>query len=151
MYKNTEGYSDTTAGEAIGNVVHQERSIRRKLERKRRHKIKSRPFVYVVSKFAGDVPSNVQNAKRYCRYAVSQKTIPIASHLLFPRFLNDNDAGERELGMLFGQALLAICKEVWVFGTDYSKGMKAEICEAERLSKTIRYFDERMEQINDNA
>ena len=151
MYKNTEGYSDPTASEAIGNVVHQERVQRRKLERKRRHSIKNWPMVYVASKYAGNVPLNVHNAKKYCRYVIGRNCIPIASHLFFPRFLNDNDAGERELGLLFGHALLAHCKEVWVFGTDHSPGMKAEIREAIRLGKTIRYFDERMEQINDNA
>lgn len=67
--------------------------------------------------------------------------MPIASHLLYPQILNDNNPAERELGLSFGLALLQMCDEVWVFGK-VSKGMTSEIEEAKRLKKQIRYFEE---------
>jgi hypothetical protein len=67
--------------------------------------------------------------------------MPIASHLLYPQILNDNDPEERELGLLFGLALLRECDEVWVFG-EVSPGVAQEIEEAKRLNKQLRYFEE---------
>lgn len=67
--------------------------------------------------------------------------MPVASHLLYPQILNDNNPEERELGLLFGLSLLAVCDEVWVFGT-VSPGVAQEIEEAKRLKKQIRYFEE---------
>ena len=113
--------------------------------------MRARPKVYVVSKYAGDVEKNVEKAKRYCRYVVKAGKNPIASHLLYPQFMDDNSIAERELGLMFGQALMALCQEVWVFGTEYGDGMKAEIHEAKRLKKRILYFNERMEKIHENG
>ena len=67
--------------------------------------------------------------------------MPIASHLLYPQILNDNNPTERELGLSFGLALLQMCDEVWVFGK-VTKGMDGEIEEAKKLKKQIRYFEE---------
>ena len=64
---------------------------------------------------------------------------------MFPQFLNDKDPKERELGLLYGLALLKCCYEVWCFGTDISAGMKQEIEEAyeENTGKVIvRTFEE---------
>ena len=67
--------------------------------------------------------------------------MPIASHLLYPQILNDNIPEERELGLMFGLALLRTCDEVWVFGS-VTSGVAREIEEAKRLKKQIRYFEE---------
>lgn len=142
MYRNAEGYADPTAGAAFSNIGHEISE-----EKRRVRGIKRRRKVYVVSKFAGDIPNNVKLARQYCRFAASKKYIPIASHLMFPQFLNDKDPKERELGLLYGLALLKCCYEVWCFGTDISAGMKQEIEEAKRLNKPIRYFTTDMEEI----
>ncbi|MGN1276481.1 MAG: hypothetical protein ACI4UK_05775 [Floccifex sp.] len=65
---------------------------------------------------------------------------PIASHLLYPQMLNDNVPEERQLGCDFGMNLLRICDEVWVFGSEYSKGMEAEVSKARQLGMMIRNF-----------
>ena len=148
MYKNGEGYNDPTAGAAMGQIMKEYRQQRRR-EWQRETEIKERPKAYIVSKYAGDVEKNVKKACSYSRFALRQKRIPIASHLLFPQFMDDNDQTERKLGLLFGHALLAMCDEVWVFGTEYSEGMQAEIREAKRLGKTIKYYDERMAATNE--
>ena len=141
-YKNSEGYSDPTAGEAISNVMREYRT-RRRGEWQRQYELRSRPMVYIVSRYAGDVSRNTEAAVRCCRYAVRSGKMPIASHLLYPQILSDDDPAQREMGMAFGLALLALCHEVWVFKdeTGLSPGMEAEEREAKRLGKPVRHFD----------
>lgn len=45
------------------------------------------PLVYVCSPYAGDVETNVKNAKRYSRFAVDENAIPVTPHLLYPQFI----------------------------------------------------------------
>lgn len=149
MYRNSEGYADPVAGAAMASVMREYRQNQRE-KRRQNERIKERPRAYIVSKYAGDVEKNVEAAKIYCKVAIQKKRIPIASHLLYPQVLDDTDPAQRKIGLLFGQVLLAMCDEIWVCGTEYSDGMRAEIHEAKRLKKPIMYFNERMEQINEN-
>ena len=142
MFRNSEGYPDPTAGAAFSNIG---REI--KEQKRQKQRIAHWPKVYVVSKFAGDVAGNVKKARQYCRFVASKDRVPVASHLMYPQFLNDNDPKERELGLTFGLALLRGCSEVWCFGTDISAGMKQELEEATRLHKTVRHFTTEMEEI----
>ena len=146
IYKNAAGYADPTAGAAISKMMREYR-MEQKKERRRKDAIMRRGKVYVVSKYAGNIPTNVHNAKRYCRFVTKQKRIPFASHLIYPLFLKDDSPKERELGLLFGLVWLALCDEVWCFGTELSTGMQAEVHEAKRLKKPIRYFTENMEEL----
>lgn len=141
-YKNFEGYSDPTAGQAMSKVMREYRA-RQKETWNRRYEIRNRPRVYVASRYAGDVERNVAAAVRCCQFAIRRGCMPIASHLLYPQMLHDNIPEERELGTVFGLALLALCDEVWFFtdGDGLSPGMAAEEHEAKRLGKPIRYFD----------
>ena len=42
--------------------------------------------------------------------------------------------------------LMSKCAELWVFGSNNSKGMKAEIDHAKRKHMKIRYFTEELEE-----
>ena len=141
-YKNSEGYSDPTAGKAMGNIMREYRAQQREAWQ-RQYELRCRPKVYIVSRYAGDVPRNVAAAIRYCQFAISKGMMPIASHLLYPQMLRDDIPAEREMGTAFGLALLALCGEVWVFSdhSGLSPGMQAEVHEAKRLGKPVRYFD----------
>jgi len=141
MYKNSEGYADPTAGVALGRVMKEYRKERREIWRKQTE-LKERPKVYIVSRYAGDVERNVSSAIRYCRFAIDKKKMPIAAHLLYPQIVDDNNPDEREIGTMYGLALLALCDEVWCFGETLSSGMEQEIKEAKRLGKPIKYFTE---------
>lgn len=141
MYKNSEGYADPTAGVAIGRVMKEYRKERREIWRKQTE-LKERPKVYIVSRYAGDVENNVASAIRYCRFAINKKKMPIAAHLLYPQIVDNNNPDEREIGTMYGLALLALCDEVWCFGETLSPGMEQEIKEAKRLGKPIKYFTE---------
>lgn len=136
MYKNNEGYADPTAGSAMSRIMKEYRQ-----QQKKRYADKNRRKIYVASKYAGDVDANVAATIGYCRRVINEGCMPIASHLLYPQILNDNDFEERELGLMFGLALLRMCDEVWVFGA-VSPGVAQEIAEAKRLKKRIRYFEE---------
>ena len=141
MYKNSEGYADPTAGVALGRVMKEYKKEHREIWR-RQTEIKERSKVYIVSRYAGDVENNVKNAIRYCRFAIDKKKMPIAAHLLYPQIVDDNNTDEREIGTMYGLALLALCDEVWCFGENLSSGMEQEIKEAKRLGKPIKYFSE---------
>ena len=125
--KNSEGYADPTAETAIRNV-----------EGQRRHM----PLVYICSRYAGDVEKNTADAIRFCRFAIDEGCIPLATHLLYPQILHDDDPVERDLGLYFGWVLINRCAEVWVFsdGT-ISPGMKKEIIRAKSKNMKIRRFD----------
>ena len=97
---------------------------------------------YIASPYAGDTEKNITNARKYSKLAVCNGYIPIAPHLLFPQFLNDNNSNERELGLVFALALLAKADELWVFGKHRSEGMKREIEHAEKLGIPIKFWSE---------
>ena len=133
---NSEGYYDPTTYEALSSIEKEERSLRT-----------FRPIVYICSPYAGDVETNVQKARRYCRFAVDKGYIPIAPHLLFTQFLNDDNPKERQLGIFFGNAVMSKCSEVWVFGEYISNGMEAEIKRAKWKNYRLRYFNDDLEEV----
>lgn len=139
MYRNSEGYADPTAGVALGQIMKEYRQECKKTW-KRENELRSRSKVYVVSRYAGDIDKNVLAAIKYCRFVIDKGKMPIAAHLLYPQILDDSIPSEREIGTMFGIALLEMCDEVWCFGKEISSGMDREIKEAKRLGKHIKYF-----------
>jgi len=133
---NSEGYVDPTAYEALTII-----------EKEVRAKKAYRPVVYVCSPLTGDVERNTANAKRYCRFAVEKGCIPIAPHLYFPQFMDDNIISERNLALYMDIILLSKCAELWVFGDYISKGMSMEIAKAKKKSQPIRYFTVGCEEV----
>lgn len=133
---NSEGYYDPTAYEAMSIIEKEERALRA-----------FRPIIYICSPFSGDVEGNVKAVQGYSRYAVDNGYIPVAPHLLFPQFLNDDNPAERQLGLFFGNALMSKCSEVWVFGSIISAGMEAEIKRAKWKNYRLRYFTENCEEV----
>lgn len=136
--RNSEGYPDPTAYEALSLIEKEERALRA-----------FRPIVFICSPYAGDIEKNVKAARDFCRFAVGKGYIPVAPHLLFPQFMNDADPLERELGLFFGNALMSKCSEVWVFGSNISTGMQAEIKRARWKNYRLRYFTENLEEVQD--
>ncbi len=140
---NTEGYPDPTATEAVEEVA--------ALERKEG---KFMPFVYICSRYAPDgrhtVEENEQAAIRYSRFAISKGYIPLVSHLLYPRILDDTCPKERTLGLFFGTVFLDLARQIWIFSDgSYSKGMQAEYRRAVKKGYKIRYFTEDLKEVRD--
>lgn len=94
--------------------------------------------VYICSPHRGDTETNVQNARKYCRAAVELGCLPIAPHLLFPQFMDDDDLAERKAAIEMDFDLIGVCDEIWVFGIDNpSEGMRKEILWAEDTSVPV--------------
>lgn len=144
MYKNSEGYADPTAGEALENIGRKERAKKRAAMKQEK---KYLPKIYICSPFAGDTEGNIEKARRYCAFAVKQGYIPYAAHLFFPQFMSDDDPAQRELGLFMGIVYLDGCRECWVFGDTVSSGMAAEIERAKKRGIVLRYFTERCEEV----
>ena len=138
--RNSEGYHDPTAYKALSNIESEVKAQRG-----------YRPLVYVCSPFSGDVESNTDQARRYCRFAVESGCIPLAPHLLFPQFMSDADPAERNLALFMDIVLLSKCDELWVFGDTISKGMSIEIARAKRKCQHIRLFSEDCKEVSHHA
>lgn len=143
--KNSEQYADPTAYAALTAVARSER-------RKSRSRRKFMPLVYICSRYAADekrtVYENEEAAIRYSQFAIEQGCIPMASHLLYPRMLDDNNPEERKLGLFFGQVWLDIAREIWIFSDgSLSKGMQAEYERAKQRGYKMRFFNENMEEV----
>jgi hypothetical protein len=135
--RNSEGYADPTAFEAMTKIAKEEKAKNSAF----------RPLVYICSPYSGDIETNVEAAKRYSRLAVDKGCIPLTPHLLFPQFLDDDIPEERELGLFFGNILMSKCSEVWVFGERISAGMESEIKRARWKNYRLRYFSESFEEV----
>ena len=131
---NAERYCDPTAYEALTRVENEEK------------KSAFRPVVYICSPYSGDTERNVENAKKYSRFAVDRHCLPITPHIYFTQFMNDAISEERETALFMNIILMSKCVELWVFGEFISSGMKAEIERAKRKNMKIRYFTEEMEE-----
>ena len=141
--RNASGYLDYTAFYAI-RAADRETATKKKKVHQEKY-----PRVYICSPFRGDTENNVKNAIRYARFALEQKRFPIAPHLYFPRFMDDDKPAERELAMSFDLRLLNGCREIWVFGGHISTGMAEEIAAAKRKKIKIKYFNENGGKINE--
>jgi hypothetical protein len=137
LMRNASGYVDPTAFEALQDIIREERARR----------LGYMPLTYICSPYRGDVEENLQNARRYCAFALTQKALPIAPHLLFPQFM---DGGRlpgskeneeiRELALHMGLILLSKCHELWYFGDMVSDGMKKELNRARWRDMVVRRF-----------
>ena len=114
---NAEHYDDPTPHQALSTIEAERKAAR-----------VYRPLVYICSPYSGDVAGNVENARRYCRFAFEQGFIPIAPHLLFTQ-------------------LMSQCREVWVFGKIVSPGMDAEIRRARWKNYRLRFFDNALREV----
>lgn len=132
---NAEGYNDVTAYKAINNVA--------KADKQSAYL----PLVYICSPYRGDVDANVMRARRYSYFAVTENTIPITPHLLFPQFMDDDIPSQRQLAMHFNYVLLGKCSQLWVFGDVISEGMEYEINLAKKRFMKIRYFDSSCKEV----
>lgn len=135
---NSEGYYDPTPYAAITNII-------KGLKAEKNSVFKS--LVYICSPYSGDIDTNVKKARAFCRFALEMNCIPLAPHLLFPQFMNDNIPQERELAMFMNMVLLGKCNELWVFGNIISNGMAQEIAKAKKRKQLIRYFNERLQEV----
>ncbi len=131
--KNSEGYTDPTPYAVISRIEREEK--------------KYRPLVYICSPYSGNVETNTERAKKFCRFAVDKGQIPLAPHLMLSRFMDDSQ--ERDLIMFMDVVLLGKCKELWVLGDEITDGMRTEIETAKRRRQLIRWFNPDFEEVDE--
>ena len=125
--KNAEGYYDLTAYEAIKNICkHEERKFKN--------------IVYICSPVSSDVKRNQNKACWYSRFVISKGYIPIAVHLMFSQFMDDNNKNDRGKAINIRLEILSRCDELWCFGKNISEGMLKELEFAKKYMIKIRYF-----------
>lgn len=137
--RNSEGYFDPTAYEALSKIEREAKA----------HAF--RPTVYICSPLSGNIAANQKNARRYCRFAVDSGYIPLAPHLYFLQFMDDGNGAERDLALFMDIVLLSKCDQMWVFGNRISKGMSIEIEKAKRKGQLIRWFTSDCKEVFDHA
>ena len=135
---NGEGYYSPTEYEAFTRIEKEKRAAAKAAA--------FRPIVYICSPYSGDTERNVENAKRYSRFAVDHHYLPVTPHIYFTQFMDDNIPEERDTAIFMNWVLMSKCVELWVFGDIISSGMKAEIGRAKRKHMKIRYFTEELEE-----
>lgn len=99
-------------------------------------------WVFICSPFKRDVENNVKVAMRICRVATEMGYLPIAPHLYFTQFLDEDN--DRWLGIDMGRDLLRKCSEVWVIGEKITEGMMEEIHTARYDNIPIKYVPENL-------
>lgn len=95
--------------------------------------------IFVCSPYSGEIEKNVKQAQEICRTIAIKGHIPIAPHLFYPQFLNDNIEPERTVGLSLGCFQLLKCDLMIVFGEVISKGMQYEIDIAKNTDIPIKY------------
>ncbi len=96
-------------------------------------------YVFICSPYrpVGEDPEtelrkNIDQAKRACRLAVSRGLIPLAPHLYFTQFLDDNDPQERKFGQQAGKEWM-VCVSIRIMGCRgqdlFWNGRRAETCQ----------------------
>lgn len=97
--------------------------------------------VVLESPYAGDVAANLAYARRCAHDCVMRGEAVVASHLLYPQFLDDNKPEERALGIALGLAWREVADySVFYVDRGWSAGMLAALRTAEEngLSFEVR-------------
>ena len=104
--------------------------------------------IFICSPFRGDIKVNTEKAKFYAGVLAKSGNIPIAPHLYFPMFLDENSATERMMGIEMGIQLMNTCDEVRVYGFNITEGMHFELNHARKKGIPIRLYDDEMNLVN---
>jgi len=51
--------------------------------------------IYICSPLRGSIENNIRRARVYCRFAFEEGFVPIAPHIYFPQFLDEDNKIER--------------------------------------------------------
>lgn len=92
-------------------------------------------IIYVCSPYRGNFNENIKKAQKACRKVMECSNVPIAPHLYFPQFMNEEK--EREIALEMNKSLIEVCDELVIFGSTISEGMKVEIEYARSINKPV--------------
>lgn len=108
--------------------------------------------IFVCSPFRDPDPEirrrNVRIAKAICRKTALDGDIPFASHLHYPRFLNEE--GERAIGIKCSLSFLEWwAEELRFYPPVLTDGMESEIIFAQKCSPAVRCVSLPLDFLND--
>ena len=109
--------------------------------------------IYVCSRLRADanhtMEEHIKFATEHCKEIVKEGNMPIAPHIYFTQFMDDNIENERTLALKFNFDLLKSCDEIYVYDDEgISSGMQAEIDYSNSNGKTIVYFKTKNDNFN---
>jgi len=104
-------------------------------------------MVFISSPYSGDVEKNTEKAKFYARIAAGCGHVPIAPHLYFPNFMDEENATERIQGIEMGVEIMCACDEFWLMGGNITRGMQYELERAKEMKLPVRLYDDNMNRI----
>lgn len=94
--------------------------------------------IYIISRYKAHTRRgrrfNERVARYFCRQVVEAGDQPLAPHLFYTQFMNDNDPKERQRGLRFGLEDLKAADEFLLVLIDgrISEGMAGELAELSR-------------------
>lgn len=97
--------------------------------------------IYVCSPYRGEVEKNVKFAKKICRKIVMEGNLPIAPHLYFTQFMDDNIEVERNKAIDINLKILNNCDLLLICGNHVSSGMGQEIKYAKENGIEVKYYE----------
>jgi hypothetical protein len=92
--------------------------------------------VFVCSPYRGDIEENTRLARMYCRYEMIMGNVPFAPHLLYTKFLDEDNPVDRERGIRAGLEIMKVCDELHVYGEKITEGMSMEIACWREMGRT---------------
>lgn len=104
-----------------------------KLNQKRNYNPALSKKIYVCSPYGAKTEKEIANNRRIaliaCKAIIERGNIPVAPHIYFPQFLNDNKESEREFAIQAGFRAMNECDEIWICAPEekISSEMKREI------------------------
>lgn len=95
--------------------------------------------IYIISRYRAEneeeLEFNKKVARHFCREIIDEGNVPVAPHLYYTQFLDENNPDDRAAGLMMGISDLRESKEYLLVIIDgvISEGMKGEIEEVARL------------------
>jgi len=92
--------------------------------------LKQTKRVFVSSAFASNPKENVKLAIKYGKYTMDQGMALYIPHLMYPRWIREDDPIQRRMGIDAGLKYLEICDQMWAFfpsnEEEWTSGMTTE-------------------------
>lgn len=104
--------------------------------------------IFICSPFRGNIEENKKAAQFFAKVIIGTGRVPVAPHLYFPQFLDEENPNERMNGIEMGLELMDVCDEVYVLGFNITEGMKFELDHARAKRIPVRLYDEYMNAVN---
>lgn len=104
--------------------------------------------IFICSPFRGNIKENKKAAQFFAKVIIGTGRVPVAPHLYFPQFLDEENPNERMNGIEMGLELMDVCDEVYVLGFNITEGMKFELDHAREKRIPVRLYDEYMNAVN---